>query len=308
MPELPEVETVARGLRKRGLGRRVAAVEVSNPHVIVGPADEFAQSLTGRILQAVQRKGKALAITMRSEGNGDPLFLLVRLGMTGQVTVMPCGAPVEPHTHVRLVLDDGREEIRYRDVRRFGRLRCCTREELESVLGRLGPDAQQITESQFWSAMQGRQGAIKSWLMNQQLLAGLGNIYADEVLFAAGLHPLTKPGQVSREKARRLFKAVNKVLERAVNLQGTSFSDYIDIEGRPGGFRMKLRVYQRTGKACRRCGEAVRRIVIAGRSSHFCPRCQPRPRHAAKMRQPRPPQKFAGARRTSPPPSQATIT
>lgn len=264
----------------------MAIVEVCNPLVVVGSPDDFAQSLVGRSLLAIQRKGKALAITVGSEDDGDPRFLLVRLGMTGQITVAPREAPLEPHTHVRLVLDDGREEIRYRDVRRFGRLRCCTREELASVFEGLGPDAQQITESQFSAAMKGRRGTIKSWLMNQQLLAGLGNIYADEALFAARIHPLTQPERVSREETRRLFKAVKKVLDRAVNLQGTSFRDYIDIEGRPGGFRMKLRVYQRTGQACRRCGEAIRRIVIAGRSSHFCPRCQPRPRWAAKMRRP----------------------
>jgi formamidopyrimidine-DNA glycosylase len=132
--------------------------------------------------------------------------------------------------------------------------------------------------------MRSRSGAIKSWLMNQQLLAGLGNIYADEALFAARIHPLTQPGRVPPEKARRLFNAVKRVLDRAVKLQGTSFRDYIDIEGRAGSFRKKLRVYQRTGQACRRCGEAIRRIVVAGRSSHFCPQCQPRPRHTARVR------------------------
>ncbi|HZO98849.1 MAG TPA: bifunctional DNA-formamidopyrimidine glycosylase/DNA-(apurinic or apyrimidinic site) lyase [Terriglobia bacterium] len=296
MPELPEVETVARGLLKRAIGRRVAAVEVLNPHVIAGSPDDFTMNLTGRSLQAIERKGKALAIKLGSKGESGQRFLLLRLGMTGQVTVASRAAPLEPHTHVRIVLDDGREEVRYRDVRRFGRLRCCTREELEAVFDRLGPDAQQITESEFSRAMRGRSGAIKSWLMNQQLLAGLGNIYADEALFAARIHPLTQPGRVPPEKARRLFKAVKKVLDRAVKLQGTSFRDYIDIEGRPGSFRMKLRVYQRTGQACRRCGEAIRRIVVAGRSSHFCPQCQPRPRQAAKMGQPRHLKRPQGAR------------
>jgi formamidopyrimidine-DNA glycosylase len=120
--------------------------------------------------------------------------------------------------------------------------------------------------------------------MNQQLLAGLGNIYADESLFVARIHPLAQPGRVSAQKARRLFKAVRKVLEHAVKLQGTSFRDYVDIEGRPGNYEPRLRVYQRTGKPCRRCGRPIRRIVIAGRSSHFCPWCQPRPRQIAKQK------------------------
>jgi formamidopyrimidine-DNA glycosylase len=291
MPELPEVETVAQGLRKRALGRRVTAVDISQPAVIVGRPEEFASKLEGRFIKEVRRKGKALAIELSAPAAAGeaPRYLLVRLGMTGQFTVAPCEAPREPHTHLRMVLEGGCEELRYRDVRRFGRLRCCTHQELEALLGSLGPDAQQITEEQFRQAMRGRQGAIKSWLMNQQLLAGMGNIYADEALFAARIHPLAQPGRVSEEAARRLFKAVRKVLDRAVALQGTSFRDYIDIEGRPGNYRSKLRVYQRTGEPCRRCGRAIRRVVIAGRSSHFCPQCQPRPRKVAKMRGPRKP-------------------
>jgi len=282
MPELPEVETVSQGLQKRVLGRRILAVEVRHPGVIVGSAEQFAAEIEGRAIVSVQRKGKALALELSAE-NEPPRYLLVRLGMTGQFTVSARLAPLEPHTHVLLALGD-REELRFRDVRRFGRLRSCTREELEAAFGRLGPDAQQVTEEQFLSGMRGRRGAIKSWLMNQQLLAGLGNIYADESLFVACIHPLAQPGRISARKARRLFKAVRKVLEHAVELQGTSFRDYVDIEGRPGNYEQRLRVYQRTGKSCRRCGQPIRRIVIAGRSSHFCPHCQPRPRHIAKGR------------------------
>jgi formamidopyrimidine-DNA glycosylase len=287
MPELPEVETVVQGLERRALGRRVAAVEVRHPGVIVGSAREFASSLEGRRLVTVSRKGKALALELAAEDGSRPRFLLVRLGMTGQFTVKPHEAPLDSHTHVLLALDDGREELRFRDVRRFGRLRSCTREELEAVLGALGPDAQRVTERQFLAAMRGRHGAIKSWLMNQNLLAGLGNIYADEALFEARLHPLAQPGRVSAEKAHRLYKAVRKVLDRAVQLGGTTFSDYLNAEGRPGAFLEKLRVYQHTGEPCRRCGHAIRRMVIAGRSSHFCPQCQPRPRVTARMRGPR---------------------
>ena len=287
MPELPEVENVAQGLERRALGRRVAAVEVRHPGVIVGSAEEFASTLEGRRLVNVSRKGKALALELAAEDGSRPRFLLVRLGMTGQFTVKPREAPLESHTHVLLALDDGREELRFRDVRRFGRLRSCTREELEAVLGALGPDAQRVTERQFLAAMCDRHGAIKSWLMNQNLLAGLGNIYADEALFEARIHPLTQPGRVSPEKAHQLYKAVRKVLDRAVQLGGTTFSDYLDAEGRPGAFLKKLRVYQHTGGPCRRCGHAIHRMVVAGRSSHFCPRCQPRPRVTARMRGPR---------------------
>jgi len=241
----------------------------------------------GRRLASVSRKGKAIAIELAAEDGLATRFLLVRLGMTGQLTVTPRDAPVEPHTHVFMPLDDGREELRFRDVRRFGRLRSLTLPELEKVLGALGPDAQRVSEREFLATMRGRKGAIKSWLMNQSLVAGLGNIYADEALFEAGIHPLAQPGRVSPGKARLLYKAVRSVLHRAVRLGGTTFSDYLDLEGRPGAFLKKLRVYQHTGEPCRRCGRTIRRIVIAGRSSHFCARCQPRPRVTAKMRGPR---------------------
>ncbi len=292
MPELPEVETVLRGLKKRVLGRRISAVEVSHRQVIVGSPDDFTESVRGREIRRGTRKGKAIALELgplpghraqaRGSGrsgqlgrdSGGPRYLLVRLGMTGQFTVNPSDAPVEPHTHVRLALDDGREEIRYRDPRRFGRLRCCTPEELDEIFGELGPDAPRISGQQFMAALRGRRGAIKSWLMNQRVLSGLGNIYADEALFAARIHPLAPAGGISAKAAGRLLCAVKNVLRRAVELQGTSFSDYIDIEGRPGNFLPRLKVYQRTGEPCCRCRRPIQRLVIGGRSSHFCPRCQ----------------------------------
>ena len=282
MPELPEVETVSQGLRKRALGRCISAVEVRHPGVIIGSPVQFAAELEGRTIVSIRRKGKALTLELEAK-NVPPRYLLVRLGMTGQFTVSARATPLAPHTHVLLALGES-EELRFRDVRRFGRLRSCSLEEVQAALERLGPDAQEITEEHFLSAMRARRGAIKSWLMNQQLLAGLGNIYADEALFVAGIHPLAQPGRISAPKARGLFRAVRKVLDHAVKLQGTSFRDYIDIEGRPGNYALRLRVYQRTGKTCYRCGRPIRRIVIAGRSSHFCPKCQPCPRHIAKMR------------------------
>jgi formamidopyrimidine-DNA glycosylase len=286
MPELPEVETVLRGLKKRVVGRWLGAAEVLHSQVIVGPPDDFARGVSGRRVLSAQRKGKAISIELgpgTGADNAEPRFLLVRLGMTGQLTVNPSAAPIETHTHARLALDDGREEIRYRDTRRFGRLRCCTRDELEEVLGRLGPDAPEISPEQFFQSLRGRRGAIKSWLMNQQMLAGLGNIYADEALYLARLHPLTPAGRIAARSAERLRRAVQKILRQAVERQGTSFRDYIDIEGRQGNFLALLRVYQRTGKPCRRCRTAIKRVIVAGRSSHFCPHCQPRPRRLAKV-------------------------
>lgn len=281
MPELPEVETVRQGLLKRALQQRLVAVKIYNPQVIVGSAREFAHNLAGRRIKSVTRKGKALALELAGKNATAPRYLLVRLGMTGQLTVVPQDTPLEPHTHVRMLFEGSAKEIRYRDPRRFGRLRCCTREQLGVIFASLGPDAPDIAPGQFLQAMAGRRGAIKGWLMNQNMLAGLGNIYADEVLFEAGIHPLAQPGRIAKTRARRLHRAVKKVLARALALQGTSFRDYIDIEGQPGKFQLQLKVYQRAGEPCRRCGRSIRRIVVTGRSTHFCATCQPRPRHFA---------------------------
>jgi formamidopyrimidine-DNA glycosylase len=278
MPELPEVETVARGLRSGVSGKRIAKAEILHPGVIAGSVEQFVIELRGRRIAGVERKGKVLFLKLEPTPGRLTICLIVRLGMTGQVTVRPRAAPLEPHTHVRLALDRSRREIRFRDIRRFGRLRVASRGEMESLLAALGPDAQQITGKDFVRAARGRSGAVKSWLMNQKGLSGLGNIYADEALFIARIHPLARPARLSKRSLVRLHRAVQSVLGRAVALQGTSLRDYVDIEGRPGNFLPRLRVYQRTGKPCRRCGAPIRRMVVAGRSSHFCPRCQPRPR------------------------------
>ena len=281
MPELPEVETVLRGLKQRVVGRWLGAAEVFHPQIIVGSPDDFVREVSGHRVLGAWRKGKAIALELSALNGGDAAerrYMLVRLGMTGQLTVHASAEPLESHTHARLALDDGREEIRYRDARRFGRLRCCTREELDKVFGRLGPDAPEISRDEFLNSLRGRRGAIKSWLMNQQMLAGLGNIYADEALYLARIHPLTPAGRIPALLAERLRRAVKKVLQQAVERQGTSFRDYINLNGEPGNYSMRLRVYQRTGKPCRRCHTPIKRVIVAGRSSHFCPHCQPRPR------------------------------
>ena len=276
MPELPEVETVRRGLERHAVGRRITAVELMHLGVIAGACRDFAKAVRGGRVEAVERKGKVLAVRFAPAKRKSPLYLVVRLGMTGQLLVVPRAEPLKPHTHVRLVLDDGAKEIRYRDVRRFGRLRCATRAELDEILAHLGPDAREITQDQFLQALRGRTAPIKNWLLNQQFLSGVGNIYADESLFAARVHPLYLAGRIPLPAARRLHRAVKRVLDRAVAFQGTSFRDYRDTEGRMGRFWEKLRVYQKTGEPCRRCRRPIRRIVVGGRSTHFCPHCQPR--------------------------------
>jgi formamidopyrimidine-DNA glycosylase len=281
MPELPEVETVRRGLAQRAAGRKVAEVKVLNPSIVKGSAEMLCQALPGRTIGQLHRKGKALGIEFRSAHGQPSCYLLVRLGMTGQLVVTSQDSPLLPHTHLRLAFEDGREELRFRDPRRFGLVRCCRLDEIEAIYNAMGPDALEISKGYFMDAIKGRRGAIKGWLLNQAMLAGMGNIYADEALFLAGIHPQTPAGRINPAAARRLHRAVIKVLRRSVRLQGTSFRDYINIEGKPGNFSPRLQVYQRTGEPCRKCGAAVRRVIVCGRSSHFCPRCQLRPRKVA---------------------------
>ncbi len=282
MPELPEVETVRRGLERRVTGRRIGPIEVLNPLVIRGEPDAFRDFLEGRRIGSVRRKGKTLAISLASNGS-EAGHLMVRLGMTGQLVVSARHAPILPHTHVRISLGEDGEELRFRDPRRFGMLRCCTACETQRVFGALGPDALEITSRQFQHTLRGRSGAIKGWLLNQRMLSGLGNIYADEALFAARIHPKTPAGALSGTAAQALLLVVRRVLRRAVKLQGTSFRDYVDIEGHPGQFEPRLQAYARTGLPCPRCGVTIRRVVVCGRSSHFCPACQRPGRRGARQ-------------------------
>ncbi|MGH9401235.1 MAG: bifunctional DNA-formamidopyrimidine glycosylase/DNA-(apurinic or apyrimidinic site) lyase [Terriglobia bacterium] len=277
MPELPEVETVRQGLERRVLGRTITSITIARPSVIRGDPGRFRRGIEGGRVASLRRKGKTLALELGFADSRTPSYLLIRLGMTGQLVVAQRDAALLAHTHIRMALDGGPEELRYRDPRRFGMLRYCTAREAEQVFGSLGPDALEMTQAEFERAIRGRRGAVKSWLMNQQSLAGLGNIYADEALFEARIHPETSAGVVSKPARSRLYTAIRAVLRHAVELQGTSFRDYIDIEGRQGGFEPLLRAYRRTGQPCPRCGAPIRRVIVSGRSSHFCPRCQRQP-------------------------------
>ena len=282
MPELPEVETVARGLRAVLPGRRLLSVRLGKTDFIDDPA-AMEQTLPGCQVAAVRRHGKFLVLDLESAraDNGRPA-LLIHLGMTGQLVVCPAEAPVIAHTHVFLALDDGRE-LRYTDIRRFGRMRIVQNGERESTLSELGLDPLEATEEEFAAKLRGRRARIKALLLDQRVLRGMGNIYTDESLWRARIHPARLGATLKPAELRNLHRAVRAVLLEAIRLRGSSVSDYVDSEGQRGEFQLRHRVYQRTGKKCFRCGTKIRRAVVAGRSSHFCPRCQPAPR----LRRPR---------------------
>src|SRR5256885_12197444 len=282
MPELPEVETVARGLRQAILGRRILSVTLGKTDFIDDPA-ALEQHLPGRQIEAVERYGKFMLLRLsavneepRAATNGDaaPASLLVHLGMTGQIAPSPAGQPLEKHTHVCLLLDDGRE-LRYTDARRFGRIAYLTKTSLAEELAGFGADPLEVSKEEFANRMCERRARIKALLLDQSVLRGVGNIYADESLWRAKIHPARLASTLSKKQAITLRRVLQDVLHKAIAARGSSISDFLDADGEPGEYQRHHRAYGREGKRCYRCGATIRRIVVAGRSSYFCPRCQP---------------------------------
>lgn len=277
LPELPEVETVARGLRASLPGRRVLRVRLGKTDFIDDPV-ALEEKLPGSRVRAVRRLGKFLLLDLEpANGSGAPVGLLIHLGMTGQIVTCAPEAPVVPHTHVFLSLDDG-SEMRYTDIRRFGRMAILGEVQQAEVLGPLGLEPLEATEEEFAKRIGGRRARVKALLLDQHVLRGMGNIYTDESLWRAKIHPARLGAGLRREEMRALYRAVCSVLSEAIRLRGSSVSDYVDSDGQPGEFQLRHRVYQREGKRCARCGATIRRVIVAGRSSYFCPQCQRAPR------------------------------
>jgi formamidopyrimidine-DNA glycosylase len=277
MPELPEVETVARGLREVLPGRRIVSVRLGKTDFIDDPS-LLEHDLPGRTVARIRRLGKFLLLDLQPKGSpAEESSLLIHLGMTGKISVVRPEAPVPPHTHVFLALDDGRE-LRYNDIRRFGRMALLANGAHERVLGDLGLEPLEATEKQFGERIQSRSAHMKALLLDQRVLRGIGNIYADESLWRAKIHPRKLGAKLTQDEVRRLHRAVRDILLEAIRLRGSSVSDYVDSAGQKGEYQLRHRVYQREGKKCFRCGALIRRIIVAGRSSHFCPHCQRTPR------------------------------
>jgi formamidopyrimidine-DNA glycosylase len=286
MPELPEVETIARGVHERLRGDCIVqALFSSLREPFKTPPARQAAGLEGRILLAVHRSGKHIvcelgpaglggaAQAVRHDAPGTPeAQWIVHLGMTGRLLVTPPDAPVAAHTHARLSLASGRE-LRFVDPRRFGRLEF---RDLRRSAPFSAPGAEPLTigMEEFAALFHGRRLAIKAALLNQTLLAGVGNIYADESLFHAGIRPGRGCLRLTRAELERLRQALRQVLEHAIRLGGSSVSDYVDANGARGFFQLEHCVYLRTGQPCRRCQTPIRRILLAGRGTHYCPTCQ----------------------------------
>ena len=280
MPELPEVETIANGVHARVQGARIKAVWTSRkPQTFKTPESEIAHALTGTEIESVRRVGKTIVMTVTRGVEKKPTEFLIHLGMTGRLLVSTRDVPMPPHTHAVLTLADARE-IRFVDPRRFGRLsihsggRTPSRGQQHSNYSGPGREPLTISLNEFVALFHGRKTAIKAALLNQSLLHGVGNIYADESLFRAGIRPRRQAARVTREEFARLRTALQAVLKRAIKLGGSSVSDYVDAEGMRGYFQIEHKVYGHAGDPCKVCGTPIKKIVVAGRGTHYCPVCQ----------------------------------
>ena len=281
MPELPEVETVANGVHARVAGQRIESVWTSGkPQTFKSPESEIVEVLTGARIEGVRRVGKTVVVSLERPGDGGaqprqapvPAEFLVHLGMTGRLLVSSPDVPLPKHTHAVLALSGGArgvQELRFVDARRFGRL--SVRSE---AYGGAGAEPLTVGEDEFVQLFRGRRTAIKAALLNQSLLHGVGNIYADESLFRAGIRPRRRAGRLTRKQLLRLRSELVVVLKKAIELGGSSVSDYVDADGVRGFFQLEHKVYGRAGELCRDCGTGLKKIVVGGRTTIYCPVCQ----------------------------------
>lgn len=288
MPELPEVEVVRRKLTPALLGRTISEVHTTAPsYFFLTPPAELRQHLRGRRVTALVRFGKYLVAEL-----DDATRLLLHLGMTGQLFTEHADNPRlvrkaaqlsaeqrrgftrDAHTHLQLDFSDGAPSVYFRDARKFGKVRWLAAGQSDERLEKLGPDALVATGEMLRAAAQRRTAPIKSVLLDQSVLAGCGNIYADEALFATGIRPTRRANKVTLDQCHRLVAELQKVLLRAIETGGSSMSDYVSPDGSDGSYQKERRVYAREGEACHVCQTTIKRIVIGQRSAHYCPVCQ----------------------------------
>ncbi len=270
MPELPEVENVARALRTNLQGQQLTGLQVNFAGVLGQSVRATRKALVGKVFQDVHRHGKYMILAF-GEG-ADAAYLMVHLRMTGQFFILD---EYEPDKHVHLVFEfPDAPPVHYRDMRKFGRLVLVEDAIAPAALAHVGPDMMTVRFADWHSRIAHRKAPIKSLLLDQGIAAGLGNIYVDESLFLAGVHPLARPCDLDKEVLRDVLKRGKDVMRLAISHGGTTFLNFTNFYGKPGNFRHKLRVYGRGGEPCRDCGATLEKIVIGGRSSVFCGECQ----------------------------------
>jgi formamidopyrimidine-DNA glycosylase len=269
MPELPEVETTRRGIAPHLVGRRIDKVLLRRPDLRWPIPAAIGEQLPGRTIDAVTRRAKYLLLQT------DAGSALLHLGMSGMLRVLDPATPVGKHDHYDLELDSGRV-LRFTDPRRFGCLLWQGPGEVHPLLGGLGPEplSEAFDGDLLWHLSRGRRGAVKSFVMDQAVVVGVGNIYASEALFEAGIHPRRAAGAVSRARYAALAAAIKRILAHAIGRGGTTLRDFLNPDGAPGYFAQELSAYGRSGEPCRRCGTPIRQLLLGQRSTFYCPRCQ----------------------------------
>jgi formamidopyrimidine-DNA glycosylase len=275
MPELPEVETVVKGLRSLITDRRVTAVEIREKNMIAYPKDnidDFKEALIGSKIEAINRRGKYIIIELDTDKN-----MIIHLRMTGKLLVKEVEEFRDKHTHVVFSLNDG-QEIRFNNIRKFGRVYLIDKNHPEQAggLADLGPEplSEDLTLADFKKLFKNRRALMKSLLLNQHFVAGIGNIYADEILFLSGVRPDRTADTLTEDEKERIYHNMRHILERGIIYGGTSFSDYVNAFGEKGSFQEELKVHQREGEKCYSCGTKIKKIKVSGRSTYFCPQCQ----------------------------------
>lgn len=270
MPELPEVETTRRGIEPHTVGRAIVAFQLHEPRLRWRVQADLPRLLAGQRIQRTSRRAKYLLLELETG------TLLLHLGMSGSLRVLPADTPRLTHDHFDLILDTGRT-LRFNDPRRFGSLHYTSGSPNEHpLLAKLAPEPlePEFNADYLWRITRGRRIAIKQLLMNSRLVVGVGNIYASEALFRAGIRPRRQARTLKRDEVERLVRAVKAVLRMAIRVGGTTLRDYVGADGQPGYFRQKLYVYERGGEPCRRCKTPVRQLTQGQRSTYYCPSCQ----------------------------------
>lgn len=275
MPELPEVETIRKGLQKNIIGKRIVKVDVRDTR-LRWPVDagKLQLAVVGKSILAISRRAKYLLVEL--EGNR---VLILHLGMSGSILLLDENRELDKHDHVIFYFDD-RSEMRFRDPRRFGMIDTCPAKELKSHARFASLGFEPLSKKLSGEILNGKASnvtkPIKNLLMDASFIVGVGNIYANEALFEAGIHPLTPSNRLRAGDWQRLLAKIQRVLEAAIAKGGTTLNDFVNSMGDPGYFQLSLSVYGREGEACIRCGKKVERIVLVGRSTFFCPSCQPK--------------------------------
>lgn len=266
MPELPEVETIVRSIAPRLAGRRIVKVDLRRRDIVDPPEADLPAQLAGQRIHRIFRRGKRIIVTLENQCQ-----FYIHLGMTGRLTLETPAAPTVPHTHFTADFDAFPDQLRFSDPRRFGGIWWLDTAPCDEGMG---PEPLELRARQLARQLTGTTRAIKNALLDQSVIAGLGNIYVDESLFSSGIHPLTPANELNAKQIAALNRAIRATLRRAIKNKGSTLRDYRTADGLPGYFQKLHRVYDREGQACAKCRSAIQRIVIGGRSTHFCAKCQ----------------------------------